>query len=522
MNIQNLKNNEKIISNQNSQQNIYKNTKNNSNLHRNYLTLDSYNLHSSNNNNINTNNKYNNINNKTSINSISCLPYQDLKTPLRNEFRKETRNNIDDTFKINSYTPNRNYNSNNINDINLYNNSSVNDTKIKTQIISLQNRLNLYEESLEKTKNQYEEQINNYMNQIKLYNNLFVTINNFFIFISNNYIPEISPFFKEGESQEYISSYFLNDKNINIKFKKIEDYIIRLNKDLNDYKFKYQKLLDLDSCRPPLSNKNSLTNNNKENEYRKQNSSSSDMCDITGNSIYNFNNHPENIFENNFENYQKNSVPNNNNKNIIKGQIELLNGNNYEEKNPFKNISQNDNDIYKTLEQRVLILERELLSKKNTNNNFYDKNSVNIDRDKSVLNDNENSKMNQNEYFNYKSNDLYMNNIDIKKVRAKSGPRISSNNRFNNKKNNDDVSILSDDKVKKKKMKKKKKKDSFIYKNGNMNDISNCKFEDGRKSHQSYTSNINNRSEKKLKKNKQQKNKGNVLSNINKINSVKK
>lgn len=310
MNIKNVKNNEKITNNKNNQQNIYNNSNNKlnySSLHRNYLTLDSYNLHPSN-SNINTNNKFNNINvnNKSSINSISSLPYQDLKTPLRNEFKKETRNNIDDTFKINSYTPNRNYNcNNNINDINLYNNYSNKDTKIKTQILSLQNRLNLYEESLEKTKNKYEEQINNYMNQIKLYNNLFVEINNFFIFISNNYIPEINPICLESDSQEYISSYFLNDNNLNMKFKKIEDYIIKLNKDLNDYKFKYQKLLDLDSCRPPLSNKNSLTNNNKENEYRKQNSSSSDMCDITGNSIYNFNNHPENIFENNFENYQK-------------------------------------------------------------------------------------------------------------------------------------------------------------------------------------------------------------------------
>ena len=391
------------------------------------------------------------------------------------------------------------------------------------------NRLNLYEESLEKTKNKYEEQINNYMNQIKLYNNLFVTINNFFIFISNNYIPEINPIFIENESHEYISSYFLKDNNLNLKFKKIEEYIIRLNKDLNDYKFKYQKLLDLDSCRPPLSNKNSLANNNKENEYRKQNSSSSDMCEITGNSIYNFNNHPENIFENNFENYQKNSVNNNynNSKNIFKsnkdkGQIDILNGN-YEEKNPFKNLSQNENDIYKTLEQRVLILEKELLSKKNTNNNFYDKNNINFDKNKSFLNDNDNSKMNKNEYFNYKDNELYINNIDIKKIRAKSGPRISSNNRFNNN-NNDDLSTQSpyDDRIKKKKIKKKKKKESFLYNKNTNHNISNCKFDDGRKSHQSYASYANNKSEKKLKKNKPQKNRGNILSNINKINSVKK
>ena len=127
----NVKNNsEKITNNKNSQQNMYNNNNNNklsnSSLHRNYLTLDSY-------------------NNKSSINSISSLPYQELKTPLRNEFKNETRNNIDNTFKINSYTPNRNYNSNNINDTNSYNNYSNNDTKIKTQILSLQNRLNLYE-----------------------------------------------------------------------------------------------------------------------------------------------------------------------------------------------------------------------------------------------------------------------------------------------------------------------------------------------------------------------------------------
>ena len=94
MNIKNVKNNEKIINNKNNQQNIYNNSNNKlnySSLHRNYLTLDSYNLHPSN-SNINTNNKFNNINvnNKSSINSLSSLPYQDLKTPLRNEFKKET------------------------------------------------------------------------------------------------------------------------------------------------------------------------------------------------------------------------------------------------------------------------------------------------------------------------------------------------------------------------------------------------------------------------------------------------
>ena len=127
MNIKNIQNNEKITNNKNNKQNIYHNKLNNSSLHRNYLTLDSNNLQTSN-SNININNKFNNfnINNKSSINSISSLPYQDLKTPLRNEFKKETRNNIDDAFKINSYTPNRDYNSNNINDINLYNNFKIN------------------------------------------------------------------------------------------------------------------------------------------------------------------------------------------------------------------------------------------------------------------------------------------------------------------------------------------------------------------------------------------------------------
>ena len=118
---------------------------------------------------------------------------------------------------------------------------------------------------------------------------------------------------------------------------------------------------------------------------------------------------------------------------------------------------------------------------------------------------------------NYENHSYIKEEIVIKKIRAKSGPRISSNNRFSNKKNNDDISSQcpSVDIIKKKKIKKKKKKESFIN-NKNMNDISNCKYEDGRKSHQSYTSNINNKSEKKLKKNKPQKNRGNISSNIKK------
>jgi hypothetical protein len=170
----------------------------------------------------------------------------------------------------------------------------------------LQNKLNIYEEALEKTKNQYEEQINNYNNQINIYNNIFSIINNFILYINKNYIPDLL----DRISNDNIFN-LMNEKELELIFKNIEEYIEKLNKDVKEFKFKYQKLLDLDSCRPPLSNKTSLTNN-RENEYKKQNSSISDMCDITGNSIYNFNNHPENVFENNFENYQKNSVNNNN------------------------------------------------------------------------------------------------------------------------------------------------------------------------------------------------------------------
>ena len=493
-----------INSNNNYSKTDFYNKYTNTNLHRNYLNIDSdYNVLPSN---------YSNYNSST----------QALKTPLREEFHKNykinnsknTSNYLDNNiYSIKSYTPDRNLGNNNkkildLNNRKGYNNSynyNNKDSIIKNQIISLENKINLYEESFEKTKNQYEEQINNYENQIKIYNNLFLVIYNFLINISKNYIPYLMDK-NSNENNNFNLSYIINENELNIKLKIIEDYICKINKDVNDYKFKYQKLLDLDSGRPPLSNKTSLTNNNKEkeNEYKKQNSSISDMCDITGNSIYNFNNHPENVFENNFENYQKNSINNNLNNNNQNNKTNLVNGAlnnssiNKESNNPFnkENLenetnnfqNQNQNDIYKTLEQRVMMLEKELLLQKSQDNYFYN----NLDQI------NNSNSINQSHYL--KLNDKnYIN----KEIRAKSGPRISSNNRFSYEGSNNDIIMNSNpfnDKPIKKKTKKKKKIQNIFptHKTQNAGDISNY-TSDGINSRQ-INDNSYNKYSKKIKK----------------------
>ena len=56
-------------------------------------------------------------------------------------------------------------------------------------------------------------------------------------------------------------------------FKNLEEYISKLNKEVYDYKYKYEKLLEVDSNRPSLSTKNTMNMNKPNKEYRTQNNS---------------------------------------------------------------------------------------------------------------------------------------------------------------------------------------------------------------------------------------------------------
>ena len=240
-----------------------------------------------------------------------------IKTPLRNEYENKSDNvNLYFTeYKINSFTPKRYFSLNNLK------NNDIFIPKITDKITYLENKLNEYN----KIKIKYEEEINNYRNQIKIYKNSFQIISDFFDFITKSYIPDFFP--KKN-------IFEINNQNmLYIYFKNLEDYIIKLNSELNDYKYKYQKLLDIDSSRHSLSPKYSFNIHNKTKEYKSQNIS---------------------FFDENEKNLEQSHKNNNDiNKN-------------------------NNNDIYKSLEKRIILLEKELFSRNNDINKIRNKSATKI------------------------------------------------------------------------------------------------------------------------------------------------
>ena len=248
------------------------------------------------------------LNSNSLSNNISCNLFEkEIKTPLRYEYENKI-NNINVNFtenKINSFTPNRYFKSNN----NKKNKIDTFISKAKEKILVLENKIQ-----------EYEKERISYINQIKVYKNSFKVISDFFTFISNNFIQN---FFPKNQI------FQLDNENIlYMYFKNLEEYISKLNKEVYDYKYKYEKLLEVDSNRPSLSTKNTMNMNKPNKEYRTQNNSFTEFCDKTGNSIYDDDN------------------DNSNNEN-----------------------SNKDNSKYENLEKRVLLLEKELFSKKSDRQN---------------------------------------------------------------------------------------------------------------------------------------------------------
>ena len=365
----------------------------NASIQRNYLTLEPKN---------NKTDTYNIIENE-------------IKSPLRNEYENKQKNNINLNFteyKISSYTPNRYFSLNNSkSDYNIH------APNIEEKIIYYENKL----AEQEKIKNRYEKEINFYKEEINKYKNSFQTITNFFEFISKNYIPD---FYHKNKIFQ-----INNESILYIYFKNLEEYIINLNKEMNDYKFKYQKLLDIDSSRRSISTKNTINKNkqinennenilnNEKNENKIQNNSFSDVCNILGNNI-------ENTSEKNSENFQKN-----NNYNSI--------------------YSDNDLDKYKDLEQRIILIEKELLLKKNKEKNSDisaesgHKISISKKNKKIINEENKNNNFLSDEKCKQKNN--YLNHF-IK------------NKRFDNN-NNIKAKAIIKKKIHKNEKNKKKKKD---------------------------------------------------------------
>ena len=142
----------------------------------------------------------------------------------------------------------KNYKQNNIDDFltriapNSPKSNDINN-QFNEEIETLKNKILQYEESLENTKIQYQKQINFYIQQLTNYNTLITIITNFFTNISKKYIPNYN-FNIQNNIIEPNNFIQLNQKDLEEKFEKIEQYINDLNLELNDYKKKETLSID--------------------------------------------------------------------------------------------------------------------------------------------------------------------------------------------------------------------------------------------------------------------------------------
>ena len=176
------------------------------------------------------------------------------------------------------------------------NNNRNND--LKEQLSLLNNKITIYEVSLEKTKNLYEKQINYYVQQMSNYNILISIVTSFFENISKKYIPNynfnLQNFYVDkfnSNSQNDVNP--LNKNDLEEKFQKIENYIYNIQQELNNYRLQGKRL------DPPLTyNQYNEKNENKNKSEFNQNRNGEE------NDVYNFENSnnsfmkTENIFEN--------------------------------------------------------------------------------------------------------------------------------------------------------------------------------------------------------------------------------
>ena len=186
---------------------------------------------------VNNNIMMNNQNNPIAFKSYKDIQYNDLfhknlnseleksKTKLQKEINNNDNNNRQQNF---------NDILNQIKQSNIINNI---DKEYNNEIENLKNKISQYEVTLENMKNQYQEQINYYIQQLSNYN-IFITITtNFFQNISKKYIPNYN-FNMPNNLTEPNNFIPLNQKDLEEKFAKIEQYIGDLNSELNEYKGK--------------------------------------------------------------------------------------------------------------------------------------------------------------------------------------------------------------------------------------------------------------------------------------------
>ena len=148
--------------------------------------------------------------------------------------------------------------------------------KFNDEIEILKNKIYQYEASLENTKIQYQKQINFYVQQLSNYNSLITIITNFFRNISKKFIPNYN-FNIPNIIVEPNNFVPLNQKDIEEKFNKIEQYINELNLELNKYKEKENLTID----------KNFDLDNNEIDKYMINNNKAKEtISSINYNNIY--------------------------------------------------------------------------------------------------------------------------------------------------------------------------------------------------------------------------------------------
>ena len=305
--------------------------------------------------------------------------------------------------------------------------SDKNNEQFKNEINKLKQKISEYESIIEETKIKYKEEIENYTIQIKEYNTYIHLSYIFFNNLAKNAITNLN--FDLSKNNLILISI----DEFKQKLNQIENFIYDILKENSNMKIKYHKLLEMNN--QLCNNYENERNINSEQDVN-NNNFINDSFHTSSSNFNTINKTPENVFENNYDNI---SI-------IKKPDINIF------DRKDSNNIQQQGTlEIYKTLEQRVNMLEKELNIQKNYHNNI-----------------NQNNK-------NYNSLNT-KNDILIKKVRSKSGNKIHNKQISSNSDYSQNENPYFD--KPKKNIKKKKKKKTHIKNNGS-NDESlnnkNCK-----------------------------------------------
>ena len=366
------------------------------------------------------------------------------------------------------------------------------------QIEALKNQIMKYEQSLNETSVHYERQIenfqkkfNDYMIYLNLVNKFLDNVANFinsnsanastagFVHNKIDIHPHMNDNYNDSNCiQQPVVGVHLPPEQFQSVLTQIENYVYEISNEAINMRLKYNKLLEMN---------NKLLHNNSNNSH---NNSNLNITGLEYHQMQSFSN-VENVFENNYESSNRakddNVNMNINTSPILSSPLQVpklyeignYTPNNHNTNNNNSKITIEQLEIYKTLEQRVNMLERELnLQKMNNNNNINNSNSKHCSSNSSLHTI-------VNTYTNTNNNN--------EKIRPKSGGKCTYEKEMGDLCNGNDggiTPVLLMDKPKKTTKKKKKK----INKRENNNNVVNTNMtnNDGKGSVCSNISNTNN------------------------------